>query len=74
MKVEDYSIGLKFRLSTVKVLGLNCNRTRDKEPFCEEVGNEMLKMFLDSFNPVLSETAMHRLSVYGKHEVVVYVI
>lgn len=34
----------------------------------------MLKMFSDNLNTVLSETSMLRLSVYGKHEVVVYLI
>lgn len=61
-------------MSTVKVLGLNYNRTQDKGLFWEGVGDDMLKMFSDNLNTVLSEAATHRLSVYGKHKVVLCIM
>lgn len=56
------------------MLALNYNRTQYQGLFGEVVGNDMVKVFPDHLNIVLSKTVMHWLSVYGENKVVVYII
>lgn len=58
-------------MTTVEMLALNYNRTQDKELFGEVVSNDMVKVFPDHLNIVLSEIVMHWLSTYGENKVVV---
>lgn len=48
------------------MLTLNYNRTQGEGLFCEGVSNDMVKIFPDSLNTVLSKIAMYWLCVYGK--------
>lgn len=55
------------------MLSLNYNRTHYEGLFGEVVSNDMVKVFPDHLNTVLSKTVMHSLSVYGENKVVVYI-